>query len=144
MFWITSVPFCRTKDSPGSEDTPSLVQVILGLRSLTATQDRWRLEPINGVTSSGGRNLKRRGENTISRAVPTAVPKMFSASQMYRPPSFLDTLEIISAPSLITVLSEGSSSAALDHVILGCGLPVAVQAIVTFCFSSAISRLDAK
>ena len=45
-------------------------------------------------------------------------------------------------PSCALILSPGKLPTALDHVILGDGWPVAVQAMVTLCFSSAISRLD--
>ena len=44
-------PFCRRKELTGSEDLPSLVQVILGLRSLSASHGIRRVEPNKGATT---------------------------------------------------------------------------------------------
>ena len=47
---------------------------------------------MTAVTSCGGRTLNRKGENTVSWAVSEADPRIFSALQMYVPPSFFVTL----------------------------------------------------
>ena len=144
MFWITSVPFCRTKELTGSEELPSLVQVILGLRSLSASHGRRRVKPNKGVTTWWGRILKRKGENITSWAATDTDPRIFCALHRYVPPSLFVTLQIVKAPFTTEVLSFVKLPTAFDHVTLGCGWPEALQKIVTFCPSSAISRLDDK
>ena len=106
MFWITSVPFCRTKELTGSEELPSLVQVILGLRSLSALHGRRRVDPKKGVTTWGGRILTRKGENIISWAATDTDPRIFCALHTYVPPSLFATLQIVKAPFTTEVLVQ--------------------------------------
>ena len=97
---------------------------------------------MTGVTSCGVRTLNRNGENTITRVAAVADPRIFTALQMYVPPCAFVTLYIFMVPSCTLILSPGKLPTALDHVILGDGWPVAVHEMATFCFSSAISRLN--
>ena len=140
-----SVPFCNTSESTGSEDFPSFVHVIIVLRSLSAKHGRGTVaKSIFGVNSWGGRTLNRSGENIVSWAVSVFDPIIFFVLQRYVPPSVFATLEIFRVPLTTSALSLGKLPNDLDHVILGCGWPLAVQAMVTFCFSSAINLLDDK
>ena len=82
----------RTFEETETDDIPSFVQVIEGLKKLSATHRKRSVEPMKGVTVRGGRSLNRRGEKTIRWAVCDADPRIFSALQMYIPLSFFVTL----------------------------------------------------
>ena len=83
MFLKSSVTFGRKYEAAESDDLRSFPQEIVVLNSLAATHGRRRAEPIDGVISSGGRTLNRRGENTTTRTVLLARPRIFSALHIY-------------------------------------------------------------
>ena len=69
---------------------------------------------MKGVTSFRGRTVNRKGEKTMSWAVSVADPRIFSALQMYIPPSFLVTLWIFRVPSCAVIPSPARLPTNLD------------------------------
>ena len=130
----SSVPFVRTWVSPRSNSLPSFSQVTVGFRSLSAKHGRRTLKPLKGVISWGGRTLNRGGENTTTRTVLVSRPRIFSALHMYIPPSFFcNVIDCQGSTVNYTFIFRQRTKGFWPR-----------DAWLTFCFSSAINRLDDK